>query len=311
MKTIQFLTVIPIISLLCISQTRAQSTNNSVIIKSDTVKIVTVPSDDSVRKKSHFTASLEFQSNDVYMGRQDSSALPYFIPTFGYYAKSGLFVSASVNYLSTMDISRIDLFTINAGYLFAKGNYDGTFTLSKYFYNSQSTSVTSEIQGSVNYDNGYDFGFLRTSLSLNLNIGSQADFAAEFGIEHTIHAQHDKLEITPTLTAGASTQNFYSDYFKKKLGIQRAGKKSSGSGSISGTIPNANAFKLLAYQASLPIAYATGKLKFSFTPYYSIPLNAALVDLHMVSGGGQVVDKSQAESIANTFWWTAGVSINF
>jgi hypothetical protein len=309
MKNYQFVPALLIISLICITGTRAQS-NKKTSSTSDTVRIITVAPEDLLKEKSHFTTSLEFQSNDVYLGRQDSSALPYFIPAFGYYAKSGLFAGVSANYLNTGDISRIDLFTVNAGYLFTKGNYDGTFTLSKYFYNSQSTSVTSEILGSINYDNGYDFGFLRTSLSLNVNVGSQADFGAEFGIEHNFHGAGDKLEITPTLTAGASTQNFYSDYFKKKLGIQRSGKKSSGSGSITGSIPNASAFKLLAYEASLPFTYSTGKLKISFTPYYSIPLNAALVNVHAVTGGGQVIDKSATEHIANTFWWTAGVSIN-
>src|SRR5579863_10583979 len=58
----------------------------------------TIKDDRRLLKKSHFETSFNYQSNDVYLGRKDSSVLPYFIPEFSYYHKSGIFVSASLYY---------------------------------------------------------------------------------------------------------------------------------------------------------------------------------------------------------------------
>jgi hypothetical protein len=279
---------------------------------SDSVKIIDILSDSGYKKKSHFIATMEYQSNDVYLGRQDSTKLPYLIPSFGYYDKSGVFANASLNYLNTGDISRIDLVTIEAGYMFTTGNYEGTFTASKYFYNSQSTSVTSEIKASLEYYNAYDFGFIRTTFTGTLNFGNKTDFAGELGIEHTFYMFEDDLDITPTITAGASTQNYYSDYYKnRRYTIKRNGKTQTGIAAITGTVFNAGEFKMLAYEGSLPINYSIGKWTISFTPFYSIPVNPAEIDVHTVRSNGQVFDKTKAEKIGNIFWWTAGVSIIF
>src|SRR6516162_292372 len=99
--------------------------------------------------KTHLDAEFKYSSNQVYLGRRDSVALPYFIPTLSYFHKSGLYASASVNYLNNATASRVDLVTLEAGYDFTKGKYEGKLSFTQFFYNSQSTNVASEMNSSV------------------------------------------------------------------------------------------------------------------------------------------------------------------
>ena len=283
----------------------AQSTQ---ILFADTAKEDQLPV-----KKSHFETSLSYQSNDVYLGRKDSSVLPYFIPEFSYYHKSGIFISASLYYLKNQTASRIDLVTIDAGYQFNTGHYDGQLTLSKYFYNSQSTSVTSEISASAEYQNGYDFGFMKTTFTGTLNIGNKLDFAGLLGLEHRFSLIDDKLNITPTFAVAGSTQNYYSDYYKsRRYTIKRKGVAAQTAlEKISGTVVNASSFKILDYEPTMPIEYTMGKCVISFVPTYSIPVNAALVDIQTTKANGTVVNRTKTEQLENTFYWTLGISILF
>src|ERR1022692_354797 len=50
-------------------------------------------------KKSYFQADVSFLSNNIFFGRKDSIATLYITPSFGYYHKSGFFVSALASYL--------------------------------------------------------------------------------------------------------------------------------------------------------------------------------------------------------------------
>src|SRR6516164_3753823 len=100
------------------------------------------PSPGAEPPKTHLDAEFKYLSNQVYLGRRDSAALPYYIPTISYFHKSGLYASASLNYLKNSAVSRIDLVTLEAGYDFTKGKYEGKLSFTEFFYNSQSTSVT-------------------------------------------------------------------------------------------------------------------------------------------------------------------------
>ena len=278
------------------------------ILLNDTTK-----DDPPLLKKSHFETSFNYQSNDVYLGRKDSSVLPYYIPEISYYHKSGIFVSASLYYLKNQTISRIDLVTMDAGYLFNAGNYEGQFTFSKYFYNSQSTSVTAALSASAEYQNSYDLGFIKTTFTGTLNIGKKLDLAGVLGLEHRFSLIENKLEVTPTFAAAASTQNYYSDYYKtRRYTIKRKGVAvQTAMENISGTVVNASSFRILAYESTIPIEYKIGKCVISFIPAYSIPVNPALIDIQTTKANGTVVNRTRAEQLENTFYWTLGISFLF
>ena len=91
--------------------------------------------------KSYGKLTLNYLTNSVYNGRQDSLKTPYLTPTLGYYAKSGFFADGSFSYLTRSGANRIDLATLEMGYDFSAGNFDGEVVGSKYFYNSASTKI--------------------------------------------------------------------------------------------------------------------------------------------------------------------------
>lgn len=290
-----------------INQTDSSKVEDSLSVIADSTNHMKLP------VKSHFEAGISYQSNDVYLGRKDSTILPYLIPEFNYYHKSGLYVSASLNYLKNSTVSRIDLVTLEGGYIFTTGSYDGQFTVSKYFYNSQSTSVTSEIKASVAYQNSFDLRFIKPTFTATINMGTKIDFAALFGFEHSFYLLDDKLDFTPTFAFSGSTQNYYSDYYRKRVySIKKKGQPvQSGIASITGTILNASAFKILDYEPTIPINYKIGKVVLNFSPTYSIPVHPATIAVQSVRDDGTTINRTRLEKIDNTFYWTLGVSFLF
>ena len=245
------------------------------------------------------------------MGRKDSTVLPYYIPAFTYYHKSGLYTTASLSYLKNSSESRIDLVTLEAGYKFSSGNYDGQFTASKYFYSSQSRSVTSELTASLDYQNSLDLGIIKPMTEINLNFGSKMDFAVLLGAEHSFYFFDDKLDITPSFVTNASTQNYYSDYYKKRRYVIRKSNKKqpqTGIANISGTVIGASKFKILDFEQSVPINYRIGKCTINITPTYSIPVHPVTIAIQTVKQNGAVTDRTKTENIENTLYWTVGLS---
>ena len=146
-----------------------------------------------------------------------------------------------------------------------------------------------------------------------LNFGSKVDFAALFGLEHDFNALNDKLDITPTFVANASTENFYSDYFRKRrYSIKRKGQKPlTGVASITGEVINAGQFQILDYEASIPLAYKLGRFTCSFTPTFAIPVNPSQLAIHEVLANNEVINKVRTEQIENVFYWNAGIVYSF
>jgi hypothetical protein len=271
----------------------------------------TGPSKDQSKEasRSYFKASLNYQSDNVYLGRKDTTALPYLIPMISYYHKSGIYLSASASYLNTSTDQRIDVVTLEGGYDFSAGNYDGEVYLSKYFYNSQSTSVTSSISASLAFDNEYDFGFIKTTFTASLDMGKKSDFLGAFGLEHTFQLVKDRLEITPSIVANGSTLNFYSNYYRNKHFTKRKGQKTiTGTVSVTGTVEDASAFKILDYEPGMAIKCYAGRWTFNFTPTYALPVNPAVLTIHSVYSTGTVTDRTRTENLENTFFWTLGVT---
>src|SRR5450432_1157187 len=119
--------------------------------------------------KSYFSAGLSYLTNSIYNGRKDSLITPYITPTLGYYDKSGFFIDGALSYLSRSGSGRIDLFTAEIGYDFDAGNFDGEIAASKYFYNSQSTNVKSQISGSVVFTGSYDLTYIKPTINAGIN----------------------------------------------------------------------------------------------------------------------------------------------
>ena len=262
--------------------------------------------------KSYGRFSVSYLNNSVYNGRKDSVLTPYITPTLGYYDKSGFFINGSLSYLARSGSNRIDLYNIEAGYDFSAGDFDGGLSANKSFYNSSSTNVKAEVTGSVMATAAYNFSFIRPHIEGGVNFGKKPDYFVALGLEHTFYAASDRLQVTPSFVANASTQNYYGSYYKKR---KFAGKRKNANGvtvEVQADVQDASKFKFLDYEFNLPIEYNLHKFTFSITPAYAIPVNPAVVTVQVIPSIGPVpAPKIFTEKIENTFYCSFEIGFKF
>jgi hypothetical protein len=259
-------------------------------------------------KRSYFKASASYLSNDVYFGRKDTVSIPYITPTIGYYNKSGIFLSAATSYLSTE--KRIDAYVLGTGYMFASKKWVGELVADKYFFNSQSYNVKSEVKADAGAELGYDTGPIEISLTSTLSFSSATDIAAGIGLDHAFSMIHDDMEITPTFFMNGGTQYYYDAYYRKRRYVKkRKGKPDPRI--ITAYTLDPGKFRILDYEASLPIEYDISKFRFNFTPTAVFAVNPNTIVRTVQPIGGIPVTKTFTEKISNSFFWSLEVGYKF
>jgi hypothetical protein len=229
--------------------------------------------------KSYFKASLSYLSDAVYNGRKDSIAYPYITPTVGYYHKTGVYANGSLSYLAATSEKRIDLFTLEVGYDFDITNkLSGGVYADKYFYNTASTNVQSDIKGVAGASFSYDFGVLQLSAGAGVLFATKKDISLTASIDHpfTIGDVGNQWTISPTVSVNASTLHFYEGYTERRIG-KKAGNANANAGSVTSvtTITNrSTGLTLLDYELALTISYDADIWGFSFTPTLALPQNS-------------------------------------
>ncbi len=259
--------------------------------------------------KSYFETGLSYLSNNVYLGRHDSLKIPYLIPSFDYYNKSGWYAGASLSYLASAGNSRVDLATVEAGYAFTKNKFSGILSVEKDFYNSQSKNVRAETKGSVNGTLSYDFGFIKPVVQGGIAFNNTDDYYATFGLEHSFFFLDDNFEINPSFLINASTQNYYSSYYVKRK--FKTKKKNQPITSTKAYLPNASDFKIMDYEFSSPVDYSLGKFIFDITPTLSLPVNPNVIVVTVTQPSNSSITREKTESLSNIFYWSAGITYTF
>ncbi len=266
------------------------------------------------RDSSYFSLSLGFISDAVYLGRKDSITAPYLYPSITYYNKSGFYAIGSFSYLTKPDDSRIDLFLGSVGYDFTSNDLSGDFSITKYFFNTDSYNVISEVEADITASLKYDFDIFNLSVSSTffINKNSDSDFFISTEIGHDFVSSNNDFQISPGIGVFFGSQNFYEEYYiNNRFGSNRTG---SGSGSGQGTGGNeptttttvvmqeSEKFDLMAIELSLPIWYINKPFIISFLPILVMPQNPATL----------TVDSTvYEEDLETTFYWMAGISYRF
>jgi hypothetical protein len=285
------------------------------LLKADTIKktVAADSSDNTPPPRSHFQANLTFESNDVYLGRQDSSVLPLLTPEISYLFKSGFEIDFLVGVNVAAPAWMVNSYTLDGSYSFSAGNYGGQATLSWFNYSVNSGSPQSSQKGSLAYDNNYNFGFIQPDLTLTWTFADMPDYQVSFALEHEFDfLKNGNLSITPTATMNASTQNFYNAYYKnKRFSIPRPGKPPyPDSVSISGEVLNSGKFQIMDYEFSAPVNFTAGNWTFGFTPTYAVPVNAADIKLS-VKTNNHAITKTYQEILPDVFYYQISVTYAF
>jgi len=269
------------------------------------------------KDSSYFSLNLSFISDAIYLGRKDSITAPYLNPSIIYHNKSGFYAIGSFSYLTKSDQSRIDLFLGSIGYDFTSKNLSGDFSITKYFFNTDSYNVISEVDADITASIKYDFDLLYLSASSTYFIAkeSNSDIFLSTEIGHDFVSSTKDFQISPSIGVHFGSQNFYEEYYiNNRFGSDRTGS-GSGSGSGQGTggtttttttttlvMQESEKFDLMAIEFSLPIWYINKPFIISFLPVIVVPQNPATLTVDSVV---------HEEDLETTFYWMAGISYRF
>ncbi len=167
--------------------------------------------------------------------------------------------------------SRVDLFTIEAGYELSKNNFDAAFSATQYFYNNASVNVKAELGSSIAGYISYYSPFIKPSISGYISLGSnKPDYTTSLGLEHSFETTNEAFSFTPAVYVNASTQNYYDSYYQnRKYGKGRRGRAVM----ITAEALDASKFKVMDYEWIATVEYKAKNFSFYAEPVYAIPVN--------------------------------------
>ncbi|MFZ9030066.1 MAG: hypothetical protein ACO20F_02170 [Robiginitalea sp.] len=260
----------------------------------------------SLNETSFFLADISFVNDAVFMGRNDSIAAPYILPSFGYYDKSGFFVDASLSYLVSSQENRVDLFLGSTGFLFSGDPLSGGISGTVYFFNEDSYNVKSMVVGDISGFLSYDFKIAEVSLlaSTYFNDGSSADIFMGLMLDRMFYNRDKSFFIDPMITLYAGTQYFYQEYYRtSRLGNRKdQGQGSGDSNPVMQTnvdILEVSEFNILNIELSVPVYYSHKDFIFSFSPALALPQSSTTLITE---------DAVIEEDLQSTFYFSIGIS---
>lgn len=263
----------------------------------------------AAKDSSYISLSLNFISDAVFMGRKDSISAPYVYPSVSYHHNSGFYASGSFSYLTKSDQSRIDLFLFTTGFDFLVKKLSGNISITKYFFNTDSYNVISEVEGDFTATINYDFNALNVGLSssIYLNSNSSSDFFLSSDISHDFISSNSKFQISPAVGIYFGSQNFYEEYYvTNRLGNggrgQGQGSNNTNEVMTDVSITESEKFNLMAIEFSLPMWYVHKQITVSFLPMLVLPQSEATIITN---------DTVIEEKLDETFYWILGLSYNF
>ncbi|MGM0934702.1 MAG: hypothetical protein ACQEWD_14800 [Bacteroidota bacterium] len=249
---------------------------------------------------SFLFADLSYSSDAVFMGRRDSVAAPYLLPSLGYYHRSGFYADASLSYL-VKDENRVDMGLLSAGYRFDANGLNGGIAATKYFFNEESYNVQSQTSGNLMALLGYDFNFLELSVtgSAYFSEDGDTDFFAGLILDNTLSLIENKLVLNPTFRLNAGSQYFYQEYYQTSRLGNRKGKNAMQQVPVETIeVEEASNFNLLSVELSLPVYYYHNQFIFSFRPHLAFP-----------QGESKIItpDFVYEETLDDVFYFSVGI----
>ena len=249
---------------------------------------------------SYFSAQINYFSDAVFMGRKDSVAEPYLLPSVKYHHKSGFYLEGSFSYPTKGNDNGIDLFLLSSGFEINFERAVVDLSVSKYFFNDDSYKVISDVEVDVAAYIIYDLDIVDLSLLAGsyFNDNGSSDFFMYSDLSHDLMILRNKLQISPTLGIYLGSQNFYVEYYKKK----QTDHGNNNQTNTNTTILENDKFDLMAIEIGVPVWYNSESLTLYFLPAYVIPQNGAQV---------VVDDTSFEEDLEDVFYWMAGITYQF
>lgn len=254
--------------------------------------------DTSAPRKNVFTAGATYQSKLHFFGRTDSLQSSGLFPSVGFESKHGLYANSNFIFVNNQATS-IDYqgTVIEGGYKFPqRKNFSGNIFYSHFLYEDQSQLVQSALKGQTGINLTWNNKILNVNTGADAKFSNKTDYGLTGGVDHlfiyVIPGTKNAIAINPSFYTYAGTQNFTNTYYKNR----QVGGITLGQQKVTEDVKR---FKVLAYEASVPLVFVLGKFNASFTGSYVMPQN-----LVKVNGRPDLTENGK-----NMFYFSAGVGV--
>jgi len=222
--------------------------------------------------QANFNIAAEYLSDNVFLGRKDSVVTPYYGLQIGYTFRNGLYLTAREDY-TTAHKGRFDAGTIAAGYNFIQSkHWGGELFGEKYFYNSNSKSIRSQISAIIGGIACYENEWITPNMNIALAFGQKTDVIINPSLNHEFAFLKEHLTITPAVNFSFATMHFMDAYYLR-LAKQEGNKKAEKS------VLNSSKLNLKDMELEIPIAYQYKCWEFTLLPTWIIPQNPAKISV--------------------------------
>lgn len=230
---------------------------------------------DSTSTKPQFKLSVNYNTALNYYGRTDSLKSTGFFPQAELWLTPKLYVNAAPVFVSNSQQQLAYAGTVTtAGYQNVGTKWITSVYLTKPFYEASSKLVQSALKAQTGASVTLQNNWLNLTAGGDVKFSDKVDYGATAGVDHVIRIQANKAVfiVDPALNIYAGTQNFQRSYYKKT----KAGFLLFPSANQQVT-ENVSRFSVLAYEVSVPLIYAKGKMMLLATPSYLLPQNLITV----------------------------------
>lgn len=233
--------------------------------------------DSAVSKQGpSFKLGVYYNTGLNYYGRTDSLRSSGFFPVAEIWLDQHFYLTAApvfvINKSSNFDYAG----TIAvAGYRFGNDrSYAANIYAVKPFYEDNSQLVQSALKAQFAASGTWLNKYLNFTFGGDIKLSDKTDFGLTSGLDHIARLQlteRSVLVIDPSVYVNAGTQQFTKTYYKQSSFLFFPGIQQQVTEEVS-------KFKILSYEFSMPVVFATGKLQLQCTPAYVVPQNLIQVE---------------------------------
>ncbi|MDQ3277091.1 MAG: hypothetical protein M3Q06_02120 [Bacteroidota bacterium] len=232
--------------------------------------------DDSTAFTPQLKLSANYNTRLNYFGRTDSLQSSGFFPLAELWFTKNIYVNAAPVFVNNA-VKQFDYAGTVAtlGYQNVTDQWITSLYLTKPFYKESSELVQSALKAQSGVSLTYRNKIININAGGDVKFSDKVDFGATAGLDHIFRIERNDgsmVIIDPAVYAYAGTQNFQRSYYKKSKSnfLLFPGNNQLVTEEVS-------RFGILAYEATVPVIYAKGKVMLIATPSYIVPQNLVVV----------------------------------
>lgn len=230
---------------------------------------------DSTPAKPQVKLSVNYNTRLHFFGRTDSLQSSGFFPLAELWLTPEFYINAAPVFVNN-NLQQFDYAgtVATAGYQKVSTHWIAGAYLTKPFYRESAALVQSALKAQTGVNLTWRNPVLNLTAGGDVKLSDRTDYGATAGVDHVIRIENNDKSVViidPSFYAYAGTQNFQRTYLKKNNGFLLF------PGSSQSVTENVSRFNILAYEASVPVIYARGKMMLIATPTYILPQNLVTV----------------------------------